>query len=169
MILIDLADSFIAHGAPTDDREYSLDDGVIKRKAPKIEQLRQCLACGALPKAWQRKCPFCGYEAEIKHPALRILNNDMLMIYQAEITPIAVRAKILDLLRTEQRKRKLQLNTVIRQYKELFGCVPRITDATPEEKARYYRSIKIIGQAAPWVYRNIFGELPAGFNRARKQ
>ena len=168
MILIDLADAFVLHGAPTDDREYSLADDLIKRRAPKIGQFRQCLGCGSLPKAWQRKCPFCGYEADIKHPALRVLNNEMLMVYQAEITPIAVRAKVLEFLRGEQKKRGLQLNSVIKQYKELFGCAPHISDATPAEKARYFKSIKVIGPAAPWVYRTIFGELPAGFKRSQK-
>lgn len=56
--LLDLAGASLEHGPPEMERVYSLDgEGISKVNR---ENIRQCLACGAVFKAGPRACPMCG-------------------------------------------------------------------------------------------------------------
>lgn len=62
-LLIDLCGSYVQHGLPTDEREFSLEGKPISTKLPPLA-IRQCPECAAAfrPTAPPAMCPACGYE-----------------------------------------------------------------------------------------------------------
>lgn len=60
-VIIDLVGSSLAHGLPTERREYSLQGDAIK-KAPGLAPLSQCKRCGAVY-GYRPQCPECGHRS----------------------------------------------------------------------------------------------------------
>lgn len=164
--LIDLAGNYRVHGLPTEDRAYSLEGKAIRRA--KVQKLRQCPACGGVAIAWLRGCPECQYVTPVRKMKLKIDNQALIEVFDGENTPVDAKDDYLDFLRAEQRKPTLKkpkgytLQWVIGRYKKAFGRVPVIRDATPQEKAQYFRGL-IFGvgiMRAKFMYKAVFGHLP---------
>lgn len=162
--LIDLGQNYRVHGSPTDDREYTLGENKQRTiSRPEMDRWRQCKQCGGLAKVWQNDCPLCGYHHDTKHFALRILDRELIEVYEAYMTPQPVRSRALEFLRAEQLRARHDITWLIRTYKQLFGRVPRISFATPGERQSYYRFLNRFMKAdvAKHVYRRVFGVFPS--------
>ena len=78
-VIIDYVGNFQRHGLPTSDREWSL-DGAKKRKMINDDgsfSIRTCPQCFKVFKTAD-KCPYCGYEYEVKGRELKQMENSML-------------------------------------------------------------------------------------------
>ncbi len=167
-ILIDLVGASILHGLPTENRIYSLDGKPIERteKVP----LKTCLACGAIVHAAYPKCPECGVafpRTERKGP--KIWDMDLVEVFAGENTPEDAKRREYARLRALQKARGFDLYFVQKSYKELFGVLPIIHDASDEEKREAYAKLQAVARARgfkpgfPKVrYRELFGAWPRG-------
>jgi superfamily II DNA or RNA helicase len=157
--IIDLNGNYRTYGLPTQDWSYSLEGKAIRRN--KVEKLRQCIKCGAVCTAWVRECPECHYHTPIRKMKLKIDDQELLEVFDGENTIESAKDVHLAKLRTEQRQLGRTLQWTIGRYKKLFGRVPRIHDATPAEKAKYFQGLTFgMGPAAAHAYRAVFSEWP---------
>jgi hypothetical protein len=152
--LIDLHGSSLAHGFPTEDREFSLTgDAAISRK-DSADALRQCLACGYVwPSATGPVCPECGWVAPPKIKPIRIYNEELREIYKGDATPPEAQMKELVRLKAQAGIRGYGTGWVVREYRRLFKktAVP-IDLFTPDEIDEYYEHL--VGIARKKGYRD---------------
>ena len=76
-VIIDYVNNVQRHGLPTDDHEWSLDKSVEKRKQHNDDgtlSIRQCSECFRCFKT-ANKCPYCGYEYEVKGRELKAVKE----------------------------------------------------------------------------------------------
>lgn len=154
-LLIDLPGCSFAHGLPTAHRDYSLEDGITRRK-DKEEALRVCLQCGMTHT--DEACQRCGFKPEprkIQRPtiydmALQEVPNDwapdkIQQAFALQGPPSVLRAR----------------------YKKLFGDSPDMKEVPVELKRREWR--KLVGQARArqykigWAshrFKSVFGFFP---------
>ncbi len=94
-IILDHADNTRAHGFPTEDREWSLQEGA-PRRDPSAPGVKNCPKCGYVVITGTAACPRCGYqwetktkeEIEIEEGKLQILErekyeDEMRFLYRA--------------------------------------------------------------------------------------
>lgn len=87
-IILDHADNVRAHGFPTEDRLWSLEEGA-PRRLPESPGVKNCLECGYVVETGTLECPRCGFkwetktreEIEIEDGRLQMLERDK---YEAE-------------------------------------------------------------------------------------
>ena len=166
-ILIDLPGATIAHGLPTEDRHYSLEGEGIRRTSP--EPLRNCPQCGACIPSVRPVCPECGYvfpKEERKGP--KIWDLELAEVYAGAQTPADAKRREYERLRKLGRERGWSLYFVQKQYRELFGVVPVLHDATHEEKVAEYQRLLKVQQAKGFKpgfvavrFRDTFGRWPS--------
>lgn len=171
-ILIDLTGATLRHGMPTEDRIYSLSDEGIQRTSP--TPLRNCLQCGACVPSWQRVCPACGYEEPVRvQPGPRIYDMELRAVFAGAATPEDAKAREYRRLRALQRERGFALYFVQKAYKQLFGVLPVITDATDEERRAEFQRLSDIARERGYKpgyvliqYKTTFGAWPPRIWRA---
>lgn len=76
-VIIDFVNNVQRHGLPTDNHEWSLADNVKKRKQFNDDgtlTIRQCENCFRCFKT-AHKCPFCGYEYQVKGRELKAVKE----------------------------------------------------------------------------------------------
>jgi superfamily II DNA or RNA helicase len=76
-VIIDYVNNVQRHGLPTDNHEWSLDKSVEKRKQHNDDgtlSIRQCSECFRCFKT-ANKCPYCGYEYEVKGRELKAVKE----------------------------------------------------------------------------------------------
>jgi superfamily II DNA or RNA helicase len=76
-IIIDYVNNVQRHGLPTDNHEWSLSKSVEKRKQHNDDgtlSIRQCSECFRCFKT-ANKCPYCGYEYEVKGRELKAVKE----------------------------------------------------------------------------------------------
>lgn len=76
-VIIDYVNNVQRHGLPTDDHEWSLSKSVEKRKQHNDDgtlSIRQCSECFRCFKT-ANKCPYCGYEYEVKGRELKAVKE----------------------------------------------------------------------------------------------
>lgn len=165
-ILIDLSGATLVHGLPTEDREYSLDGEGIRRTSP--APLRTCLQCGATVLSAHAKCPQCGYEFPVESRQLpRIWDLELRAVYAGSDTPSDAKGREYRRLRELARQRGWSLYFVQKQYKQLFGELPVIHDATEEEMREEYQRLVGIATARNFKpgfvkirFKEMFGKWP---------
>lgn len=164
-ILIDLSGATLAHGLPTDAREYTLEgDGIRRSQAP---PLRTCLQCGAVFSPVPH-CPRCGYEFVVQQPEVRIYSQALREVYAGADTGETARRAEYDRLRSVARDRGYGIAWVAREYRRLFKANPPwLSELLPDEKRMAYvvwaKQAKARGFKAGWAavqYRNVFGVWP---------
>lgn len=166
-ILIDLTGATLVHGMPTEDRVYSLDGDGIRREG--VTALRNCLQCGATLPAAQRICPECGFEHVPAEPKpVRIYSIELREVYAGADTPSTAKEREYKRLRELARQKGWSLYFVQKQYKQLFGEMPIISDATEEEQREELKRLQAIvaergykpGFAAV-RFKEMFGKYPS--------
>lgn len=76
-VIIDYVNNVQRHGLPTDNHEWSLNKSVEKRKQHNDDgtlSIRQCSECFRCFKT-ANKCPYCGYEYEVKGRELKAVKE----------------------------------------------------------------------------------------------
>ena len=76
-VIIDYVNNVQRHGLPTDNHEWSLDKSVEKRKQHNDDgtlSIRQCSECFRCFKT-ANKCPYCGFEYEVKGRELKAVKE----------------------------------------------------------------------------------------------
>ena len=76
-VIIDYVNNVQRHGLPTDDHEWSLGKSIEKRKQHNDDgtlSIRQCSECFRCFKT-ANKCPYCGYEYEVKGRELKAVKE----------------------------------------------------------------------------------------------
>jgi hypothetical protein len=124
--LLDLPGVSYQHGLPTENRKYSLGDGVSRDPGPGA--LAVCQKCGWTYQGSSPKCPKCGYVRPIRAKTrIRIWNRELREVYDhehPENTPeYAKDGEFYRLLAIAQ-DRGYSLYWVTKQYKTLFGQYP---------------------------------------------
>jgi len=159
--LIDLCGNYRVHGLPTEDRKYSLEGKAIRRS--KVQRLRQCLKCGAVCVAWVGKCPECGFVTPMRRMPVQVHDDKLLEVFDGENTAPEAKDSELERLREIQRAKGYKIGWVASQYKKLFGRIPVIRDATPEEKRDHFNGLiaytRNYGRAC-YMYKALFAEFP---------
>ncbi len=136
-IIIDLTGATLRHGFPTDDRIYSLSGAGITRDS--ITPLRQCLECGATLPAALMQCTECGYVFPKRDPRVpRIYSLELREVFSGASTPDEAKVREYQRLRQLGKDRGWSLYFVQKEYKKLFGEIPVILDASPEEMRTEY-------------------------------
>jgi len=166
-LILDLNGATLRHGAPTEDREYSLDGDAIKRTSP--EQLRVCPQCGATEPAWQVRCPACGFvPPKVAAPELKIYSHELKEIFAGLKTPADAKDREYQRLRDVQKEKGFSLYFVQKEFAKLFGEKPVIRDATREEKQSYLDRVRAECSErghkparASVLYKQVFGEWPS--------
>lgn len=111
-VIIDYVNNVQRHGLPTDNHEWSLDKSVEKRKQHNDDgtlSIRQCSECFRCFKT-ANKCPYCGYEYEVKGRELKAVKE--VELKKIEAIEKAEQEKQKKLARMEQGKCKT--------YEELY-------------------------------------------------
>jgi len=164
-ILIDLTGATLAHGLPTDAREYTLEGDGIRRTS--VPALRTCLQCGAVfPPV--PICPECGYEFVVKQPTVKIYSQALREVYAGADTGEDARRAEYERLRGVAADRGYSLAWVCREYRQLFKANPPwVAEVSQTEKRAVYAAFVKQGRArgykAAWAavqYRNVFGVWP---------
>jgi DNA-directed RNA polymerase subunit M/transcription elongation factor TFIIS len=84
-VIIDYVNNVQRHGLPTDDHEWSLTETVTKRQQHNDDgtlSIRQCENCFRCFKT-ASKCPYCGYEYQVKGRELKAVKDVELKQIQA--------------------------------------------------------------------------------------
>ena len=138
---IDLTGATLIHGRPDEDRIYTLDGAGIKRTS--ATPLRVCPQCGVTIEAFYTTCPECNYVwPPPKAPVLRIYSQELKEVFAGAETPEDAKAKEYRRLRNLAKAKGWSLYFVQKEYRKLFGVMPIITDATPQEKFDELRKLK---------------------------
>lgn len=164
-LIIDLVGATLAHGFPTDDREYSLDGEGIKSS---VGAVTVCSQCGINYPSRPGGCPECGYVAPVQEKELpKIWDLALVPVFAGAQTPLDAKAREYKRLRELGRKRGWNLYAVQKEYQKLFAELPKITDATEEEqRAEWERLVRIQtakGHKPGYVkinFKNMFGKWP---------
>lgn len=155
-ILIDLPGVSYRHGLPTEARDYSLGDGILKDR---LSALRVCLRCGMTHESTQ--CPSCGYVAPPQtRRGHRIFDMDLAEVYEEGATP--------DWAKTREWARLQRLGKPVewgvRQFRKLFGHAPPLNDDERREILAVYKSIAAKRGYKPGYaaarYRTLTGDWP---------
>jgi DNA repair protein RadD len=90
--LLDHAGNIVRHGAPDEDREWSLDQGVIRRAdgAERLSSLTRC-ACFAIFETRLGKCPACGKPIPEHKPAEQRALTEIAEVRAVPVAEIAAR------------------------------------------------------------------------------
>ena len=165
-IIIDLSGATLAHGFPTEDREYSLTGKPIRRT--QLEPLRNCLKCGATLPARLMECAECGYRFTRRDPRIpRIYSLELQEVFAGKQTPDDAKRKEYDRLRAFQRGRGWSPSWVAREYNRLFSEPVIIRDATQDEKIEELARLRTIAEKkgfkpgfAAVRFKGLFGHWP---------
>lgn len=135
-LLIDLVGASLAHGLPTEDREYSLEGRAIQRQS--TTAIRMCMFCGYTYEGSGPKCPNCDQRLppQVRKKEPVIYSMELREVYAGPDTPEAAKMAELLRLRVEAWKRKWSLDYVAKQYRGLFSEEPPPHVFSPEEKER---------------------------------
>jgi len=171
--LIDLSGAFWLHGAPTADREYSLDGRPIRAVG---EALKNCQQCGACVPSATPECPECGFVWPQKpRPKLKIWDVALQWeIDAASGDPTAVSDKAKrrewDRLVGLMNERSWSLGFIRKEYETLFACAPPAEwvaalgeGVQARELAKLESVAKQRGYKPGWVsyrYKAMFGHWP---------
>ncbi len=155
-------------GLPTQDREYSLTEGITNAPAqPGEPSLRVCTACGLTLKSGQ-PCP-CGYKPEQKLTRPTIYDMALREVCPDDVQHESLEKKMQDLklqrLLTKWRaSRGVPVQAVIGEYRRVFGVAPDLSGLPEAEKRKEYdawmRQAKERGHNAGWIqhrFRTTFG------------
>ena len=118
-IILDHVGNVMRHGMPDDIREWSLADGVKKKKSEKREvTTRQCKRCFAYYLPHLQSCPHCGAEAVKQLRSLREVNGHLEEITAADefrerLATLSYRAAVAECETPEQ----LRTLALVRGYK----------------------------------------------------
>lgn len=168
-LLLDLQGVALKHGSPTEDRDYSLGDGITPGE--RSAGLRQCLACGMCWSGPVRECPRCGWcePLTVDSAAGMALAGVALCDLTASLDAAAVKKRVMRELRNKQRELGYGLYWVVRRYREITGEDAPIPDASMEEKRMEYERLTQVGMQRGWqsgaaahMYRRTFGVWPRG-------
>ena len=166
--LIDLTGASLAHGLPTEDRDFGLDGEGIKRasEAP----VRVCIRCGATYEGGLT-CPACEYraESEAEKIKLTIANVELREVYAGAATPPQAMADELTRLIAVYRERGYSAGWVVREYRRLFGSAPDLArrldrEELRQEYARYRDHAREHGYKpgfAKMKFKEVFGIWPS--------
>lgn len=165
-IIIDLVGATMAHGFPTDDREYSLFGDGIKRI--NVAPVTVCPNCLRSYESRPGGCPECGYVAPIQEKLLpRIWDLELKAIFAGAQTPVDAKTKEYARLRKIGRERGWNLYFVQKEYRKLFGELPVIIDATEEEQRIEYDKLRALQTSKGWKpgyvfmrFKEMFGKPP---------
>jgi DNA repair protein RadD len=84
-ILLDHAGNTLMHGFPDDEREWSLEHGVVdKRKGEKAEAIRQCPQCFRVHRP-APECPECHYVYPVKERKVEVVDGDLVRLTSSEV------------------------------------------------------------------------------------
>lgn len=170
-ILIDLAGASYQHGLPTQDREYSLTDGI--RNAPAVPgepSLRVCISCGLTLQSG-KPCP-CGFRPEPQLVRPTIYDMALREVCPDDVQHEGIEKKMRELklerLLAEWRAtRGKPIGFVVGEYRKVFGEAPDLSALPLAEKRREYdawkRQAQERGHNAGWIehrYRAAFGSFP---------
>jgi DNA repair protein RadD len=168
-LLLDLQGVALKHGSPTEDRDYSLGEGIAPGE--RSAGLRQCLACGYCWSGPVRACPGCGHvePLTLESASGMALAGVALCDLTAQLEAAALKRQIMRDLRNRQRELGYGLYWVVRRYREVTGEDAPVTDATMEEKRDEYRRLEQVALQRGWqhgaighAYRRTFGVWPRG-------
>ncbi len=171
-LVIDLVGAYIKHGIPTQDRIYGI-GGKKPIQRGKVMKLHQCVRCGGVTEIRlyrDRTCPVCSYVQPPQVRLLKIFDDRMSEVWDGRDTAQHEKDAALARMRAVQLTSGKSLQWLRDVYKEHFGIYPVIRDATHEEKARSWESIrrmaKSYGQALH-IFEARFGCMPEGMSWGR--
>jgi DNA repair protein RadD len=167
-LLVDLTGASLVHGLPTDDRFYSLGDGIVRN--PALPPLRICMQCGATFESHALTCPMCGatktVDAKGREPP-RIHNVELREVYAGTATPEDAKTREYQRLRAYQLDRGWSVEWTVREYRRLFGAAPDLSDVPQAERDQCLARFEAVGRDkgfrggfAAARYRELFGTWP---------
>ena len=125
-LLIDLPGVSHGHGAPTEDRVYSLQHGI---KTAKLGALKMCPTCGATVEAAAQTCEVCGHEfgGGVGRPPPKIWDVELRKVFAGELTPVDAKRREWQRISGMCAERGFSLSWGVREYKKLFHAAPDVT------------------------------------------
>lgn len=143
--VIDLCGATLAHGLPTEDRDYSLDGQGITRVS--ADPVRQCTICGAVFAGQPTTCPACGSTLKRDTPPVRIYSLELREAYQGQATPDDHKHREYQRLLGIARSRDWSVDWVVKEYRLLFSeAPPWLVDLPVDEKRRYFDRLVVMGR-----------------------
>ncbi len=162
-ILLDLVGATLKHGLPTEDRVYSLEGKGIVRAKP--EPLRNCMKCGRTLIAAVRKCPACGFMAEIQPRDMpKIHDIELQAVWDGANTPQDAKDHELQRLRDYAEGAGFSFSWIMKEYKRVFS---EIAEVGVKEKHSEFDRLRAEGVARGYKpgyvgmrYKEMFGAFP---------
>jgi superfamily II DNA or RNA helicase len=117
-IILDHAFNFDRHGAPHEDRDWSLD---VPPKRKSDSKFKTCPKCYAYIRSNARECPFCKHSFVVATPFVPKPEVDMPLV---ERQPVSEKRRFFDKLVREARSNGYKPGYASAKYKEEYGSWP---------------------------------------------
>ncbi len=119
-LVLDLDGNVLAHGLPTEHREFSL-DGEGCRPKSRAAGISVCQVCGHTFESGPQMCPQCGELRTVDGEPLKIYSRDLLEVYNGSNTEAGAKESEATRLIEICEAKGWSLSWALKKYKEQFG------------------------------------------------
>jgi superfamily II DNA or RNA helicase len=128
-VLLDHSGTALRLGFPTDDRDYTLDDGkprdtAAKKEEEKKRDLKPCPACGHLDPNGRVPCVACGHKWQRPSKEREVQDGELGLVKRAKATT-EQKQRFYSELMTIAQERGRKPGWVSHKYREKFGVWPK--------------------------------------------